>query len=313
MSYSQSVHRRVQQARPGSFVPMTAQDVTVATEIEEAPPVAKPSLEVGGRLLGIVPRNIDEIFRLASAIAKSGMAPKDMNTPEKLTVAIMTGLELGLPPMFAINKIAVINGRPTLWGDAIPGLLLSRGCKIDETIAGAGETLAATCIVTRPNGASITRTFAVKDAKKAGLWGKAGPWTQYPERMLAMRARAFAARDGAADILGGLYLREEIDDTPAEPVDITPPVKVKGWRNGRKTSAECKRDGTDQTFNEIRRQIAGASALDFLAQIPRVYEEELRTMYPRWSFEIAKDYELKWEDLGGDPTECPYQAEEEHG
>jgi hypothetical protein len=271
---------------------------------------AKPSLEVGGRLLGIVPRNIDEIFRLASAIAKSGMAPKDMNTPEKLTVAIMTGLELGLPPIFAINKIAVINGRPTLWGDAIPGLLWSRNFKIDEAMSGDGENRCATCTVTRPHGEQVTRTFGVKDAKKAGLWGKAGPWTQYPDRMLSMRARAFAARDGASDVLGGLYLREEIDDTPAEPVDITPP-KRKGWRNGKKTSAECKRDGTDEVFNEIRRHIANAGDLDFLRCLARDYEEDLRTMYPRWSFEIAKDYELKWSDLGGDPTECPYSVNDE--
>jgi hypothetical protein len=273
----------------------------------------KPSLEVGGRLLGIVPRNIDEIFRLASAIAKSGMAPKDMSTPEKLTVAIMTGLELGLPPIFAINKIAVINGRPTLWGDAIPGLLWSRGFKIDETMAGEGDNRCATCTVTRPHGEQVTRTFGVKDAKKAGLWGKSGPWTQYPDRMLSMRARAFAARDGASDVLGGLYLREEMEDAPAEPVDITPPAKVKGWRNGRKTSAECKRDGTDEIFNEILRHIAHATDLDLMRRLPVDYEEDLRTMYPRWCFEIAVAFEQKWEDLGGDPEECPYQREEEHG
>jgi hypothetical protein len=104
-----------------------------------------------------------------------------------------------------------------------------------------------------------------------------------------------------------------LDELEIEDVTEQPAAKQKGWRNGKKTSAECKRDGTNDVFNEIRRQIAGASALDFLAQIPRVYEEELQTMYPRWSFEIAKDYELKWSDLGGDPSECPYQAEEEHG
>lgn len=284
------------------------QEVAVVTN-----DIAKPSLEVGGRLLGIVPRNIDEIFRLASAIAKSGLAPKDMNTPEKLTVAIMTGLELGLPPMFAINKIAIINGRPTLWGDSIPALLWGRGFRIEDEISGEGENRCATCTVTRPNGETTTRTFGVKDAKKAGLWGKSGPWTQYPDRMLSMRARAFAARDGASDVLGGLYLREEIDDVPAEPVDITPPAKVKGWRNGRKTSAECKRDGTDEVFNEILRHIANATDLEFMRRLPNDYEEDLRTMYPRWSFEIAVAYEQKWSDLGGDPEECPYQAEDEHG
>jgi hypothetical protein len=273
----------------------------------------KPSLEVGGRLLGIVPRNIDEIFRLASAIAKSGLAPKDMATPEKLTVAIMTGLELGLPPMFAINKICVINGRPTLWGDSIPALLWGRGFKIADEIIGDGDNRYATCTVTRPNGEQTTRVFGVKEAKKAGLWGKAGPWTQYPDRMLSMRARAFAARDGASDVLGGLYLREEMEDVPAEPVDITPPAKVKGWRNGRKTSAECKRDGTDDIFNEILRHIAHATDLDLMRRLPVDYEEDLRTMYPRWCFEIAVAFEQKWEDLGGDPEECPYQREEEHG
>lgn len=80
-------------------------------------------LRAGGRVSGIVPETVEEVFRLASAVAKSGLAPRGMETAEKLTVAIMTGLEVGLPPMFAINKIAVVNGRPTLWGDAVPALL----------------------------------------------------------------------------------------------------------------------------------------------------------------------------------------------
>jgi hypothetical protein len=285
-----------------------------AQEVEEVPAV-KPSLEVGSRLLGIVPRNIDEIFRLASAIAKSGMAPKDMSTPEKLTVAIMTGLELGLPPIFAINKIAVINGRPTLWGDAIPGLLWSRNFKIDEALTGDGDNRCATCTVTRPHGEQVTRTFGVKDAKKAGLWGKSGPWTQYPDRMLSMRARAFAARDGASDVLGGLYLREEIDDTPAaEPVDITPPDKPKRVvgrsANGRKTAYAAKKDGTDDVFNDIRRQVASAPECETLAQISRSYTKELADLPTAYMLVLAREYEDKWQDLGGDLEESPVRAPE---
>ncbi|MDO9381868.1 MAG: hypothetical protein Q7T86_03300 [Hyphomicrobiaceae bacterium] len=183
------------------------------------------ALKVGGPIMGIVPQNIDEIFRLATGIAKSGLAPPSMATAEKLMVAIMTGLELGLPPMFAINKIAVINGKPTLWGDAIPALLWSRGFKLKEWGEGEGSGLAAVCSVTRPDGSTIERRFDVQDAIAAGLWGKAGPWKQYPARMLQMRARGFAARDGAADVLGGLYLREELEDEQMK--DITPaPAEV---------------------------------------------------------------------------------------
>lgn len=181
-------------------------------------------LKTGGRIAGIVPTTIEEVFRLAKAVAQSGLAPKGMGTPEQLTVAIMHGLEIGLPPMQAIQRIAVVNGRPTIWGDAVPALLLSRGFHIGETSEGEGDHRRAVCKVRRPDGSMIERSFSVADAKKAGLWNKAGPWQQYPDRMLQMRARGYAARDGAADVLSGLYLREELEDEPMK--DVTPQREV---------------------------------------------------------------------------------------
>ena len=175
-------------------------------------------LKTGGAISGIIPQTIEEVFRVATAVAKSGLAPNGMNTAEKLTVAIMHGMEIGLPPMQSIQKIAVVNGRPTVWGDAIPALIQSKGFKLRERMAGTGETRTAICEVVRPDGEVIERTFSVNDAKTAGLWGKVGPWKSYPERMLQMRARGYAARDGAADALMGLYLREEAeDDETTEP------------------------------------------------------------------------------------------------
>ena len=80
----------------------------------------------------IIPDNIEEAYRLAQYVSKSGLAPQGMKTPEQCMVAIMHGLEVGLPPMQAIQKIAVINGRPSIWGDAVPALLLSKGFKLSE-------------------------------------------------------------------------------------------------------------------------------------------------------------------------------------
>ena len=178
-------------------------------------------LRTGGKVSGIIPTTIEEVFRLATAIAKSGLAPSTMNTPEKLTVAIMHGLEVGMPPMMAVNRIAVVNGRLTLYGDAIPALLLANGFRLREWMVGVqGSTRCAICEVTRPDGSKTERSFTELDAMTAGLLGKAGPWKQYPDRMLQMRARGFAARDGAADVLSGLYLREEIEEEPMR--DITP-------------------------------------------------------------------------------------------
>jgi hypothetical protein len=67
----------------------------------------------------------------------------------------------------------------------------------------------------------------VAEAKKAGLWGKQGPWTQYPRRMLQMRARGFALRDAFPDVLRGLVTAEEAADythVEPEPVRVTQPT-----------------------------------------------------------------------------------------
>lgn len=240
-------------------------------------------LRSGGRVTAIIPQSVEEVFRLATAIAKSGLAPSTMRTPEALTVAILHGAEIGLPPMMAVQKIAVVNGRPALWGDAVPALLLAKGFRIDETVSGDDDDRAATCVVTRPDGAKITRRFSVGDAKLAGLWGKAGPWKQYPDRMLQMRARGYAARDGAADVLAGLYIAEEIQD-----IDVTPK---------RKSSAESKRDGTTERFNQIRAEIARATTVDDIDRIEATHEAEIATMASRWAEIINDELAHKREDL----------------
>lgn len=196
---------------------------------------ARSNIMAGARPTAIVPQSMDDAYRMAKAVCMAGMAPKDMNTPEKCMVAIMHGLEVGLTPMSALQRIAVVNGRPTIWGDGAIGLVRASGlCEyISERIDDNDDQRRAVCVTKRKNELdTVERSFSVDDAKKAGLWGKSGPWTQYPDRMLQMRARAFCLRDVYADVLGGLYLREEIDDnaplntarvTTQIPQNIEPP------------------------------------------------------------------------------------------
>jgi hypothetical protein len=62
--------------------------------------------------------------------------------------------------------------------------------------------------------------FSVSDAKVAGLWGKRGPWVQYPRRMLVCRARAWGLRDNYSDALQGISQAEEWADMKlSRPVD----------------------------------------------------------------------------------------------
>lgn len=185
----------------------------------------------GGPIGAVIPRDLDQVYRLAQAVNASGLAPADMKSPEKIMVAILHGMEIGLKPMQAIQRIAVINGRPTIWGDAAIGLVRASGLLEDfeETIEGEGDARTAYCTAKRRGQAKpIYGKFSVADAKTAKLWGKAGPWVTHPDRMLKMRARGFCLRDGFADVLGGMHLAEElqgeaIDVTPALPTPPAPP------------------------------------------------------------------------------------------
>lgn len=172
----------------------------------------RPQIMTGGQVSALVPQSLDEAFRVATAMAASGMTPKGVDKPEQVLVAIMAGAELGFAPFQAMQSFAVINGKPNIWGDALPALLWSRGFKIREWFDNDDEPTKAFCCIVRPDGDEIERSFSVSDAKKAGLLGKQGPWQQYQKRMLQMRARAFAARDGAADVLRGMHVAEEVQD-----------------------------------------------------------------------------------------------------
>lgn len=185
-----------------------------------------PAMQSGGSVRPIIPQSMEDAYRLAKAVCMAGMAPKGLDTPEKAMIAIMQGMEVGMTPMASLQRIAVVNGRPTIWGDGAMALVRGSGlCEyVREKIDGRDDARAAICTVKRRGEAEeVSRRFSVADAKKASLWGKQGPWQQYPERMLQMRARAFALRDVFADVLGGMYLREELEDTaPREPRDVTP-------------------------------------------------------------------------------------------
>lgn len=174
---------------------------------------------------GIIPQTVDDVYRLANIVVKSGTAPDSWKTAAKVSVAIMHGAELGLGPMTSLKQIAVINGRPSIWGDGAMALVLASGLLEyrDERIEGEGDERKGVCEIQRKGLNRQTYEFSVADAKQAKLWLKKGPWTDYTNRMLKMRARGFALRDNFADYLSGVHLAEEaMDMETVEMRDITP-------------------------------------------------------------------------------------------
>lgn len=167
----------------------------------------------------LTPQSLDEALRFADMLSKSSMVPKDyQGNPANCVIAMQWGMEIGLQPLQAMQNIAVINGRPAIWGDAM--LALVRGSGLLEYIKEDPTADGCTCTVKRRGEEEVIREFTVEDAKKAGLYGKQGPWQTAPKRMMQMRARAFALRDVFTDVLRGIHIAEIAQDDAAEK-DIT--------------------------------------------------------------------------------------------
>jgi hypothetical protein len=179
---------------------------------------------------GLALQSVTDAMKFSETVANSDFAPKDFRgKPASCMLAIQCGAEIGLAPLQSLQSIAVVNGRPSVYGDAALAVCkASAVCEyVIESIEGEGDQMVATCTAQRRGYPQPTVVkFTVADAKKASLWGKSGPWTQYPRRMLQMRARGFALRDAFPDVLKGLVTAEEAFDYPT-PVVASEPVVVR--------------------------------------------------------------------------------------
>jgi hypothetical protein len=191
----------------------------------QLPQRVKPPLAGGNRILPIIPQDFDQAWRMAQLIAASGTAPKSYRSDsgrgpiqvEMVCVAIMAGLEVGLPPLSAVQGIAVINGIPTIYGDARDGLVAASGLledmKEEMTLDDDGLFETATCTIWRAGRKTpISQTITRPQAARAGWLKKAGPWTENPNRMAQQRAKGWASRDAFPDVLKGLTNYDEVMD-----------------------------------------------------------------------------------------------------
>lgn len=150
---------------------------------------------------------------------KGGFAPASVKRHEGVAALIEVGRDIGLPATQAVANVMIVNGRPSMWGDAVMGLILASGLLEDraEWYEGTeGEDDYTACFSVKRVGSAKPRVtrFSIADAKRANLWEKKGPWTEYPYRQMMWRAKAWGCRDEFPDVLCGLAFMEEALDIP---------------------------------------------------------------------------------------------------
>ena len=188
----------------------------------------------------MAPRTFGEAMEFSRIISNSSLVPGAYRgKPADILVAIQLGHSVGLAPIQSLQYIAVINGRPSLFGDAALALCRRSPLCVDIRETFDEESQTATCEAHRRGSRPVVHQFSMSEAKQAGLLGKQGVWSQYPKRMLQMRARGFALRDAFPDVLLGMSVAEEAMDTPADDTFSPGTPGTGSWRAPKRTEAQA--------------------------------------------------------------------------
>lgn len=76
-------------------------------------------------------------------------------------------------------------------------------------------------------------------------------------------------------------------------------TQIKLMRRNPKSSSAAKKDGTSETFNEIRAKIVSAPNAEILGQIRTLYADEWSAMPARWHELLEHEYEDRMMAVGG--------------
>jgi hypothetical protein len=155
--------------------------------------------------------SFDRVYEIAGKLSKSDFIPVQFkNKPADIIIAWQLGSEIGLKPMQALNGMKVTNGRASVYGDLLKGLVVNRSDCI--SIEEGWDDGKGWCTVKRKGHVTVSRVFTREDAVKARLWGSSIPWSGYPGMMMMYRARGFAIRHAFPDVLCGIITTEEAQD-----------------------------------------------------------------------------------------------------
>lgn len=173
------------------------------------------------------PKSITEAMEISKVIASSELCPENylwkrvngqkvaiQNPAAMILQAVMMGARFGFDPFQAVRVIAVINGRPMMWGQGCAAVVISSPHCESLRMPSAEEIKAqhkAVVIAKRKGQPEVVGTFDDEDAKMMHLDEKDTYVKDWPD-MYLWRAFHRAVKVLFSDVLMGLVPREIGDD-----------------------------------------------------------------------------------------------------
>lgn len=179
------------------------------------------------------PREYEIMLELAERFIESGFLPTSITKPAQALAIMLTGRELGIPPMLALRQIHVIEGKPTIAAELQLGMFVRRGgtyrwVRTDDECAHIQ--------LRSPNGMTGDFQYTIAEARNAELLAKKN-WKRYPAAMLRARAASLGIRAIAPDVSMGMYDPDEVG------ADVSPAGEIEAWPE---VSGAAKRSQTQQ-------------------------------------------------------------------
>ena len=161
----------------------------------------------------------EQTARVASMLSKSSIVPQSyQGKPEDCFIAVELASRMNTSPLFIMQNLYVVKGKPSWAGQACMAMILgcgkfrdvkhvytgekgtnSRGCYVTAVRIADGETV---------NGTEVTMQMAASEG-----WTSNSKWKNMPEQMLGYRAASFFARMYCPEAMMGLQTTEEVYDT----------------------------------------------------------------------------------------------------
>lgn len=171
----------------------------------------------------------EETDKLAKAFFGSGMFT-DVKSVAQAVVKITAGGELGLGPVYSMQRLYMIEGKLGMAAETM-GALIKRSGKYNYVVVKHTDQ---ECSIDFFEGQQkvYTSTFTMKDAQRANLVKPNGGWAKYPRALLFSRALSQGARIVAPDMIGGAYTEEELRGIqPEGEVPATLPADIRVVRS----------------------------------------------------------------------------------
>lgn len=219
------------------------------------------------------PAEWDAMKQQASMIARSGLAPKQVNTPEKVLVIAMKGRELAIPPMQALSHIHIVEGKPTMSAELMAALVRRAGHKL-RIVESTPETCTVEGVRSDDPDHPQQVTWTMEDAKRAGVASKTN-WKNYPTAMLLARAISALCRFLFADVLmGASYTPEELGAEVNEDGEVLD-ANGTGVQESETRSTESEVEDPEPDIEDAEVVEDQAEAVD---QAAKVSNDQLRAL-----------------------------------